>query len=235
MKYLVWHTPRTGSNVLMSMLHQTKVAGVADYINCGFPLGAQGPIERGDFLKKLHEYEDKQTTENGIFACKLSWDELAKLCQYIGVDYVYDWLSTIDHHVYLYRVDTVAQAVSLYIASKRKYFSTTALDNGVAIKPTPEYNYDEIAFRHMMIQRDITAIQTYFEDFKIYPIKISFESMTRSVGSLRESAGLILKALGQDTEVLNDIIPQIQKQINPLKMQYRDRWLLDWDEMKGNL
>lgn len=228
MKYLVWHTPRSGSTLLCDMLHQTKVAGICDFKRCGFPLGAQDKIEARDFAKKLEDYEASQTTENGVFGAKLSWDGLAKLCQWVGVQPVQDWLNTIDLHIYLYRFDIVAQAVSLYIANKRRYFTT--MRNPV--NDTPIYNYNEIAFRVMLIKRDTTAIESYFVEHGITPTAISFETLTRNPNHLKLMTKGILVSLNQDPDCVDKIEPQIKKQENPAKAEYIERYKREQAKIK---
>lgn len=228
MKLLIWHSPRTASNLLANLLHQTGVAGCKDFLNCGFALGSLGQIEASEFLAKLTEYEASQTTENGVFSRKLSWEGLSQLVHQIGVEPVYAWLSTIDHHIYLYRHDTIAQAVSFFIAGKRSYFSTLKLDRGETILPTPDYSYDEIAFRRMWIERHRAEIETYFEDYCIHPMRISYEAFTYSEASMRDTLATILGRLKLDCDTIGQITPEIRKQINPAKEAYRDRFLIDY-------
>lgn len=231
MKYLIWATPRTGSTLLCDMLHQTKVAGICDFTRCGFPLGAQSKIEARDFAKKLKDYEASQTSKNGVFGAKLSWDGLAKLCQWVGVAPVQAWLNSIDVHIYLYRKNIIDQAVSLYIANKRRYFTTMR-------KPkhdTPPYSYDEIAFRVMLIKRDIEAIRTYFFEQNIAPISISFETLTRDKQHLKLMTKGILTTLGQNGDCVDTINPQIKKQVNHLKGEYYAQYWVEHNHRKQDI
>ena len=228
MKILTWHSPRTGSNLLMNMLHQTGIIGVANYEQCGFPLGSIGTIKPHKFQDKLQEYEASQTTDNGVFNCKLSWEGLIHLINQVGLAPVYAWLETIDKHVYLYRHDTIGQAVSMFIAGKRAYFSTLKLDKGETILPTPDYSYEEIAYRRMIIERHRAEMETYFEDFCIEPLRISYEAMTITESSIQETVKLVLSYCGLECDKIEQIRPEIRKQVNPAKEQYKDRFLIDW-------
>lgn len=225
MKVAIFHSPRTGSNLLCNLLHQTGVAGVADYLNCGLPLGSIGTINLAEFPDKMQTYEASQTTPNGVFACKLSWEGLIALSNQIGIEAVYQWLDTIDHHIYLYRHDTVAQAVSMFIAGKRRYFSTLKTDG---IFPTPEYSYQEIAYRRMMIETHRAQMETYFEDFCIEPIRLAYEAFSYNEASMHDGVKMILKRLGLEYDKIGTLKPQIQKQVNPAKEAYKDRFLCDW-------
>lgn len=228
MKILVWHSPRTGSNLLCNLLHQTNVAGCKSYEHCGFPLGSLNQIKADEFPEKLAEYEASQTTENGVFSCKLSWEGLSNLVYQVGVEPVYAWLSTIDHHIYLYRHDVIAQAVSFFIAGKRSFFSTLKEDRGEIILPTPEYSYNEIAFRRMWIEKHRAEMETYFEDYCINPVRISYEAFTYSDASMHDTLATVLARLNLDCDTIEQIKPQIRKQVNPAKDVYKDRFLCDW-------
>lgn len=223
-KYLIWHSARTGSTLLCDMLSQTEVAGINDFVRCGFPLGAQGKIEPRDFKTVLNGYEESQTTENGVFGCKLSWDGLSKLVQWVGVKPVHDWLATIDTHFYLHRMDRDAQAVSLYIAGKRKYFTTLNRPE----HPTPPYDYDEIAFRHMLIRREVCAIQAFFDYQNIVPIPFSFESFCDSLAQLHLITHICLGRIGIELDELPDITPRIKQQANPAKRKFREQFLAEY-------
>lgn len=226
-KFLIWHSPRTGSNLLCNMLHQTQVAGIASYLHCGFPLGSLGEIAPNEFQKKLMDYEKSQTTHNGVFGCKLSWEGLRNLTAQVGLHPVMQWLGTIDHHFYLYRTDTIAQAVSLYIAQARKYYSTLKTDE---ILPTPAYSYDQIAFFRRKVLIYQSEMEGYFEDYKIAPVRISFESMTRHHANLREVTSLIANTVSGTNFDISDIEPEIKKQTNHMKQSYRDRFLLEYSD-----
>jgi LPS sulfotransferase NodH len=234
-KVLIFHSPRTGSNLLCNLLHQTGIAGCKSYEHCGFPLGSIGTITKEEFPTKLAEYEASQTTENGVFSCKLSWEGLINLANQIGIAPVYGWLSTIDHHIYLYRHDVIAQAVSFYIAGKRSYFSTLKLDRGEIILPTPEYSYDEIAYRRMLIERHRAEMETYFEDYCINPLRISYEAFTYNDASMQDTLQTIMSHLGLDCATIGEIKPQIRKQLNMAKDAYKDRFLLEWADRNDSL
>ena len=216
------------------MLHQTGVAGIANYLQCGLPLGSIGTITPQEYPAKLKEYEDSQTTPNGVFACKLSWEGLRLLANQVGVLPVYEWLDTIDHHIYLYRHDTVSQAVSMYIAGKRKFFSTLKIDKGEPIEPTPDYSFEEIAFRRMWIERHRVEMETYFEDFSIEPIRIAYEAFTISDYAIRETTKMLINKLGLECDTIDQIEPEIRKQVNPAKGLYTDRWLVDYADRNAN-
>ena len=226
MKILVWHSPRVGSNLFMNMLHQTGVCGVKDYEQCGFPLGSIGVTTAENLQEKLSAYEQKQTTDNGVFCCKLSWEGLFNLANQIGdIEPIYKWLETIDYHIYMYRHDIIAQSVSMFIASKRAYFSTMKTED---ILPTPEYSYNEIAYRRMRIERYQAEMLTYFEDYCISPYRISYEAFTYNEASIQSTVSDVLTRLGLQCDTIDQIKPQIRKQINPAKETYKDRFLMDY-------
>ena len=225
-KYLVWHSPRTGSNVLCNMLHQTGVAGIADYLNCGFPLGSIGVTKPHEFKSKLAQYEDTQTTPNGVFGCKLSWETLRKLSCQAGLTPVMDWLSTIDFHVYLYRDNTIQQAISYYIALERGYFSTTKTAD---ILPNPEYDYHQIALHRRKIEMERVEMETYFDDYRIEPLRVCFEVMTSHSANLHSITRKIAERVSGETVDVSGIKPQIDRQINSLKQTFYDRFFIDWE------
>lgn len=227
-RYLIWHSPRTGSNLLCNMLHQTGVAGIKDYLNCGFPLGSIGETTAETVQEKLQEYELSQTTDNGVFGCKLSWEGLRGLAQQAGLPPVMAWLNTIDYHIYLYRTDTIAQAVSLYIAKERAYFSTTKTEG---ILPNPPYDYDQIAMHRRKVEMSRMEMETYFDDYKIHPLRICFETMVGHSRNLQVVVKNVVELVSGETLKLDSIQPQIFRQENSLKKTFHDRMLIDWDSL----
>lgn len=226
MKYLIWASPRTGSNLLCNLLHRTGVAGIKDYVNCGFPLGSLGEIHPNQFQAKLTEYELSQTTANGVFGCKLSWEGLLSLERMIGLRPIIKWLSTVDRHIYLTREDVVAQAVSFYIAKNRSYYSTLKTDGREHVEDTPPYNFDAIALEYMRLRTYDVQIRTFLFNYNVPHFSVSYERLTYDAHAMHVILTDVLDYLGLPKHT-DPITPQIRKQTNPAKKAYIQRFRVE--------
>lgn len=220
-QFIVWHTPRSGSNMLMNMLHQTGVAGVRDYINCGFFVGyADSWNTNTNFEKKCNEYLQSQKTKNGVIGCKSGMFYFQDFRKVIG-DYKVDkLLSTFTHHIWLQRHDKLRQSVSRVIASSTNIWSTLAVDNGTQETKNPTYSRTLIDKFLGKIDDENQAIEDYFASQGITPHVVYYEDICKSAPTeLRK----IIHFLGiTDTYVFRQAT--IRKQIDLRKDDFIARY-----------
>lgn len=224
MRVIVWHTPRTGSNLLMNLLHHTGVVGIKSYIDCGFFVGFKQDSSQV-WETNIESYFSAQRT--------VYWNKYEIEVAKVGIDYFSDlkvkglssmktlnvFLKTVDLHIVLQRIDVVAQAVSLYFAASRNYYSTTAALKNV--KNPPEYDEDEITWRIMRIRSDQMRLKMLFLIKKIQPLPLYYEYLSNDP---KRYTTELLDGLEIDSNDWHFIHPTIQKQVHPLKTQYIQRY-----------
>lgn len=159
---MIWHSPRTGSNMLCSYINRSGI-GISRYIHCGFFIG-YGESLAIDTMAKVEHYFREQETPNGVQMCKGSfeyWDDMGKG----GVDWRVrnQILESFDKHIFLTRRDELAQAVSWVIAATTKKWST---NSDHAPKEQPVYNRQRL----VNIIGKIRAFNARFEAFADYSV-----------------------------------------------------------------
>ena len=215
MKLLILSTPRTGSNALCDVLSSGKTLGHVDAFFAGY--GAN-----------LHdEFDDKAVgyignhSYNGNFATKIMWDYLDHLAQQLKrPGFVADWLYDFDRVLWLYREDTVAQAVSWFFALGNGQWHT----QDKAKREDPEYNYRQIAHHLGMIEGYNKRTELFVKTCPAEHLSISYEFIVGSTWQTMAEylfAWLGLRPLEKFRE------PVYQKQSHPLKDEYIKRFRHD--------
>jgi LPS sulfotransferase NodH len=142
-KYILCSSPRTGSTLLGQMLRDTNCAGdPLEYFN---PLYLKALANRlGDinnFFQLLAFLEKHRTSSNGIFGLQIHWSHLNNIFRY-DKNLINTFIDSFDKIIFLRRKDKIAQAVSLYRASKSKLWSSIDEDLN-SIKTVCYYKNDE--------------------------------------------------------------------------------------------
>lgn len=172
-KYLILHTPRTGSNYLCSLLHQTGIAGIADLEGCGFFMGLHPTINPAAYPA----YVQKQTTPNGVFGSKVG-------AYYFFVEMrkeralAYQIIQDMDKFIWLRRRDKVAQAVSRYIAGKTaRWHSNSPKSTQQAADPP----YDRFSITAFLadIAADEARAYTLYQEIGKQPLIVWYEDLMR--------------------------------------------------------
>lgn len=212
--YAIWHTPRTGSNMLCSILSQLDDCGIADYENCGFFVGWDIKSDQ-DFIIKSLEYLEKQTTGR-VSGTKLSVEYFFDLIQQkkISRKAVRDVLQMFTHHIDLSRENRIAQAVSFVIAERTKLFSSRADHPG---KELGEYDFDSILHAYARIERLQVANSTYRDLLGLRTYPITYEGLISDRGF---ELAMIGQHLGKPITPHVVPSPLIQKQANTINEQW---------------
>lgn len=203
-------TPRTGSNYLCECLTQTGAFGHVD----GFFVGT------GDLLATQFEQNAQEwiaTHRKGdIHACKLSLEYLDHVAQYVSLDRILAFMETFTHFILLDRVDTLAQAVSYFIADFTKRWTSTAQTD---IK-TPEYSFQHIAWYYALLRglRDRVYIYSEFVRKPIMYLYYEYfaDNENEHITRIAKHAGI---TLGEYT-----LKPTLQRQSMPEKDAYIKRF-----------
>jgi LPS sulfotransferase NodH len=168
----------------MNMLHQTGVAGVADYINCGFFIGYYWNWNKNhSFENRCLQYLNKQKTPNGVIGCKggMSYfDEYRTIVGDLKVDRLLD---SFTHHIWLQRQKKVEQAVSRIVAASTKIWSTIQIDKGIDEFSEPVYSRKNIDDNIAKIADENKAIEDFFTDRNITPHIVYYEDIVKSAPS----------------------------------------------------
>ena len=214
MNYILWHTPRTGSNFLCNLLHLTQVAGIKDYENCGFhiPQMYKENLSTEQFLTLSNLYLDRQRTTNGISGCKggiTYYDEIKKQ---VGNDAAYEWFGLFDKHIFLMRRDLVGQAVSALFAGHTKRWTSKSKTD----IPDPAYHKGSIMNTMCEVAGQNARLLYMFGECGIEPKFVYYED-------LLIDAPTMLKEIMHFLNIEDEYTfrpAEIEKQLNPKKLKY---------------
>lgn len=223
-KLLILSTPRTGSNLLCECLTQSGVFGHVD----GFFVG-HGEGLAATFDAYSHNYIANHQDKDGNFATKIMWDYIDELSTHLPYGRIDDFMSQFTHVLHLYREDDIAQAVSWYMAlGSGKWTSENEQK-----RPFPEYNYRRIAW-HLGIIRSFNARTTaYCELMGIDRRPMCYEVFTSAIKEWGVQEAI--NHCGIDYQLPDEWEPKptLQKQENPLKQEYIERFkkerAWEWD------
>lgn len=219
MKYLIFHTERTGSNHLCNLLAQTGIAGIVDFWTCGFFVGLKGQM-KNDFEAKLDAYEKAHTTANGVFGAKAGLQYFMEMRREVGTERVMDYLNTINRYVWLRRYDKVAQAVSGYFAGHTKRWHSDSETN----RPDPEYSKNQVDWVLMGIAAEEARMQEFFNVRGITPLQVFYEDL---IADPENTVYSILDFINVKLTHPVELKPHFKKLNNPKKGEYIARYYED--------
>jgi LPS sulfotransferase NodH len=177
-KYIVLSTPRSGSTLLCSALHNSKLAGVPfEYFHYSL-LDKIGNPEKSlrNLYLYFHNLQYRRTSHNGVFGIKLHFLQYDRL---FGNDsHGFDFLLKFDKFILTYRRDKILQAISSILAIENNVWSrNTESANGIVGRD--------------FTSADITAISNYIQDMEtqeqawrnichqlgIQPLEVAYEDL----------------------------------------------------------
>lgn len=139
LRYLILSQARTGSSMLCSALRETGAAGSPMEYLSEKPLERlPQPVTRDMLADYLVDLESRRTTVNGVFGIKLHYGQFQKLYMAEGKisKQGVGFLRSFSHFILVRRQDKIAQAMSLFIATRSNMWnSTDATEQG-------RHNYD---------------------------------------------------------------------------------------------
>ena len=206
--YLICATPRTGSTLLCDLLASTGIAGRPESYFRAQDLARRaarwdicstdGSYAFGDYLEAAIA---AGRTSNGVFAARIMWGTMAELVAGLrgdgeaGADReVLTRTFGATSFVYLYRRDTLAQAVSRARAEQTGLWHLT--DGSRSVPSSGEVRYDREQIGAFLQEADEhnRAWQRWFRRNQIEPFELAYEDLAenpdRSVRGLLAYLGL---------------------------------------------
>jgi trehalose 2-sulfotransferase len=245
---LIAATPRTGSWLLSSGLHQTELAGQPEEY---FRPDAQWVWCREWGIEKSAPYStyvahclDWSTSENGVFGAKLHWYQFRWLIDTLrnleesespqelvsergagaDADLIARWLPR-PCWVHMYRRDTAAQAVSYFRAGKtRVWFVVDGQETPSRTPDEPlEPDFNRIRWLEDLVLQHDRNWKDFFHGADIEPLEIAYEDLVEdyadTLGAVLEHAGAGSRA---DTD---DAVPGLVKQADEESAEWLERYL----------
>jgi len=175
------------------LLKSTRVAGVPKSyfrkqdedslaLEWGVCRQSDGQIDFADFIRRAIS---AGSTENGVFAARIMWgtmEEVVENLDCLHQDLVGDTLGLLNRafdrvrFVYLYRKDSIAQAVSWARAEKTDTWHD--LGDGEAVsKIELTYDFDEIHNYVELIDAHHAAWRLWFDSLGVRPYELSYEAL----------------------------------------------------------
>lgn len=217
--YVLCGTPRSGSTLLCEMLGATGVAGrphsyfrqedIADWAEAW---GVQHPrsIDSPGFDRAyLSAMRREGSAGTGVFGLRLMWESAGeaskRLNRALGTDQ--DISRSLEAafgptlYIHVSRNDKIAQAVSRVRAEQSGIWHRSAdgsvLEGAEAAQPV-SYDGARIAELVRQLQSDDVAWSNFFEERRISPLSLVYETVTADPNAAVES---ILSALGLDPDI----------------------------------
>lgn len=172
-RLVICSTPRSGSYLLCRQMINAGLGLPTEYFRerTIARLSGRWGVNAGDDDGYVRELEARRTTENGVFAAKLQWQQLAahpRLRERL--------LAPADLLVFLYRRDVAAQAVSWQVSLATGLWSfdatvgprapdVTLEDAGQAIRLANELVRQNRAWEHLVSELGRSALSVPYEEF----------------------------------------------------------------------
>lgn len=192
--YFICGSPRSGSTTLCDLLARTGVAGnpesyfrtesIADYAKswgCSASTNDWGHSYIEGVVKN-------GTGPDGSFGLRIMWSNMPMFLRQMAS--LYSEISTdkqriqqafgVNHFVYLYREDKVAQAVSLVLAKQTGLWHLNAdrsIREGTGGAGEPEYDPTAIKHELDMLISEAHGWSEWFDEQTITPLRLSYEDL----------------------------------------------------------
>ena len=223
-------TPRSGSTYLSIKLWQAGMLGAPmEYF---FFNSMKNLIKRlgfGDYSNMnneaiLHYWErvtELRTSPNGVFSYKMFMPHLGLI-----IDKHKDLFKKIrpEYIIYLTRDDILGQAISHYRAIKsRAWFKDVPGEN-------VEYNYAEIKSLMESITIQQKSWESIFTLLGVTPMRVNYEQFLQSEEKIIQD---VFDFIGEKyVQTSRMSIPLIKAQADELSSEWRDRFLLEHEELR---
>ena len=177
-KYVVLSTPRSGSTLVCSALHNSGLAGAPfEYFHHSL-LDKAGHPEK--FPHRLDLYFNKlhttRTTPNGVFGMKFHFVQYERVFETDPRGF--EFLLNFDKFILTYRRDKILQAISMILAIESNVWSRNhTADIGTVGREFNPDDFDNIS-KHVkdMVQHE-RAWRTICSQLGIQPLEIAYEDL----------------------------------------------------------
>ncbi|KWI26570.1 Stf0 family sulfotransferase [Burkholderia stagnalis] len=180
--YTIAFTPRCGSTVLSNALMNAGLGRPTEYFQ--YPYTEQSPFGKvpGEDFSRDFETLVLDKSANGVFGSKIMHDHRAHLDDWLGSSiHGYSTLDDIlpNHRwIYVRREDSIAQAVSLFIADETGVWHMPTSDNADMPAPDVRYDFFAILAKLMMLQSHEANWEAYFRKAGIHPLRTTYETLS---------------------------------------------------------
>lgn len=171
---VICFTNRCGSNWLAELLASTGMMGHADeFFNIDRIQETCAKHNLTSFDDFIRHLPNNHSTANGIFATKLSWDQLYFLTRIE----VIPRLIKQPEFIYIIREDIAAQALSLLVAEQTGQWKSN-WNSGINDKVNPDSISDaDIIEGIQKIQRFQSQFEHFFSTFQLQPYRVYYEQL----------------------------------------------------------
>ncbi len=238
--YLLCGTPRTGSTLLCDLLRSTDVAGRPEsYFRLPdeqawadrwqLPRNGAGAFDYGDYVRAAVV---AGSSPNGVFGARVMWGTLEEIVTKLGT--VYPDIAGVDlelltrafgriQFVYLWRDDTVAQAVSWARAEQTRFWQ----DGDTALPGhEPRFDFQQIHTLVQTIDEHNAAWRTWFVMFEVQPHLVRYEDLAANPAGVTRA---ILDFLGLHLSADPVLAPGTRRQADQLNHD----WIAQYRAMAG--
>jgi len=194
-KFAIICGSRTGSTYLCDMLSSTN--------RCGFPKEFFNKSMK--FGDNKHEWIRKFQTENSVFGVKIvGFDQLRAF---------FDSNMQVNYLIWLYREDSILQAISRYIAYKTNGWHKK--------RERPEYSYEGIKWCLEEVEKENQFFEEYFEDKN--HLKLSYEI------DICDGIGQSVVSILQYMNITTEELPRI-KSVRKTTEEGNNEWKVRFNE-----
>lgn len=212
--YIVASSPRSGSNLLCSLMAKTGRLGLPlEYFQVGYLLLSATKWGTTSLAEYWQEVVRRRSTPNGVFGINLHFTQLSQLVSRGLVVDPTAW-------ILVERQNLLAQGISFARASQTQIWNSL---NTQAIEPIYEFERIRISMSH--IRAEIANWKTYFERREISPLRIKYEDL---IVDLDRSVKRILDLLMvTDDEPFDFPVPTLERQGDHLNAEWIERYKAD--------
>ncbi len=223
---LICATPRAGSWLLSGLLHSTGVAGHPhEYFYSETEAANRRLWSVSTATEHLDRVLEAGTTDNGVFACKLTWGVLSHFLRQLSARAdgdIADDRSLIERllprprFVFLWRADAAAQAVSWAKAGQTGYFHHWDSANRA-----PRFDFEQIDALVREVTNSNAAWRSWFAANEIDPLEVRFEDLVED----QEAQTLrVLRFLGVELPPGVAIAARTVKTRDAVNQEWLDRY-----------
>lgn len=213
MRYAIWHTPRTGSNVLCDCIIKTKLGGMRRLNDAGFFIGFGEEVKKAYAEGAVDRYFERNRTKNGVEGCKLGWDYVEHLNKWLAFGEVDEILLSFDAHILITRGDMVAQAVSRLVA--RQDGKWTSKDKGNDVQPV--YNRERVTYFIAQMAGHTRSIQEWLALHDKDYLHLTYEGNALDWNFATRG---VLEWVGVERE-----IPRVKPTLKKQSSEGKQRWI----------
>lgn len=170
--YLIAASPRSGSQLLTSLLTATGLAGFPDEHFNPWHLGdavGRFPDELLYGPEHIRRLIEQHTSPNGVFGSKAHF---LQVVNFAGLDRLEGLYPVPLRYISLRRRDAVRQGISLARAGQ-----TNSYNSDMPPERQPVYNYFQIVQCIREVRVDAKGWETYFQQRGIRPLRVAYEEL----------------------------------------------------------